>query len=326
MDVGALLDGAAIAITGGTGTLGQALTTEIMARYKPAKLVIISRSESRQAAMRERFPETDNSPLRYFVRDVRDKAGLLAAFEGCQIVIHCAALKRIEVCEREPVEALMTNVLGTLNACEAARECGAERFMFISSDKATAAAVYYGGLKFVGERLVCLFNNYRGKRSIRYSACRYGNVVGSTGSVAHAFRNANGTVQITDPLCSRFFITPRDAARFVLSSLGLMKGAETFIPKMSAIGIAEMAGILAPQAKQVVVGMRGAEKRHECLYSPEEACNVVELDDRFILLPPINYWGGSLWEGAAPVADNSSYTSENAPRLSGEALLAMLAG
>lgn len=323
LDVSALIDGSAVAITGGTGTLGQALVTQLL-QYRLNKIVIISRSESRQAAMKERWPESNDSPMRYFVRDIRDKAGLLDAFEGVQIVIHAAALKRVEVCEREPIESLQTNVIGTLNACEAARECGVERFMFISSDKATAAAVYYGGLKYVAERLVCLFNNYRGKRAIRYSACRYGNVLGSTGSVVHAFQNGNGVVQITDERCTRFWITPEQAAKFVLSSIALSKGGEVFVPKMKAMAIKDMARIIAPQSKVMVSGLRGAEKIHECLYSSEESPWVVELEDRFVLLPPMPYWGGSLWTGAKPVVEGSAYTSQNAPKLSKTEFLGMV--
>jgi UDP-N-acetylglucosamine 4,6-dehydratase len=232
IDAGGILDGATIAITGGTGTLGNALVAEILGHYKPRKVVLFSRSESRQAAMKTTWPET--GPLRYLVGDIRDQSRLMSAFEGADIIIHGAALKRVEVCEREPIEAVLTNVMGTLYACQAARLVGAERFLFVSSDKAAAAVTTYGATKYTAERLTVGFNNYRGDRRIRYSAVRYGNVLGSTGSAAQSFQTCGGKVPITDPACTRFFLTAQQAARFCLSSLALMRGGEVFVPKLPA--------------------------------------------------------------------------------------------
>ncbi len=324
IDIGALIDGAVVAIDGGTGTLGQALVAEILGHYYPRKVIILSRSESRQAVMKERWPEAADSPLRYLIGDVRDAARLREAFEGADAVIHCAALKRVEICEREPKEAVLTNVLGTLNAAEAARACGAQRFMFISSDKCCQASTLYGGTKYVAERLAVAMNSFRGARSIRYSAVRYGNVLGSTGSALHTFQKCNGKVPITDAKCTRFFITPQNAARFVLSSLALMRGGETFIPKLPAASVLTLAEAFAPGAEPEIVGLRGIEKIHEALLSVDESPWVVELPDRYVLLPSQPFWPGSVWPEAKPVPMGFSYSSEIATeRLTAEQLREM---
>lgn len=325
MDIGALVDGASIVCTGGSGTLGQALVSELLDSYRPHKVVIFSRSESRQAAMKERFSESESSPLRYFIGDVRDRQRLLDCFDGADIVIHAAALKRVDTCEREPKECVLTNVLGTLNAAEAARECGVQRFMYVSSDKASAASTLYGGSKYVAERLAIGMNNYRGGRAIKYSAVRYGNVLGSTGSVLHTFRACNGKVPITDPRMTRFWITPQQAARFVLSSLALMRGGECFCPKLPAMKIVDMAKAVAPNAEMQTIGIRGAEKLHECLISEDESPWAVELSDRYVLLPTCSYWPVSLWPEAKRLPDGFSFTSANAPiRLTPAALKEMV--
>lgn len=323
MDIGAIVDNANIAITGGTGTLGQALVREILGKYQPAKIVIFSRSESRQAAMKTTWPE-NGGPLRYLIGDVRDASRLRDALEGANIVIHAAALKRVEVCEREPKEAVLTNVLGTLNAAEAAKLCGVERFLFISSDKACAAATLYGGTKYVAERLAIGMNVYRGPRGIRYSAVRYGNVLGSTGSVVHSFQAADNSVDITHPEMSRFWLTPQTAAKFVLSSLAIMRGGETFVPKLRAMRISEMAGILAPQAEQKIVGIRGAEKIAECMLSQDESRWVVELPDRYVLLPAKPSWSGCSYPEVASVPAGWSYSSDTAEKMSEQDLKELL--
>jgi len=325
IDVGSLLDGATIVLTGGTGTLCQAITAEVLERYHLRKLVILSRSESRQAAMKERFPETLGGVMRYFIGDVRSKDRLLSAFEGADIVIHAAAMKRIETCEREPKECTTVNVMGTLNATEAARECGVERFLYISSDKATAACTLYGASKYLAERLVVQSNVYRGSRTIRYSAVRYGNVLGSTGSVLQTFQQANGKVPITHPEMSRFWLTPSRAARFCLTSLVLMRGGEVFCPRLPAMKVTDMARAFAPDTEQEIVGLRGAEKRAEVLISADEAPWTVELPDRFAILPTSPTWPMSLWPDACKVPEGFSYTSANAPdRLTPEQLKMMI--
>lgn len=320
MEPDSLLTDAIVAITGGTGTLGQALTAELLTNYQLHKLIIISRSESRQAIMKQRWPESESSPIRYFLADVRDQPRLQDCFEGADIVIHAAALKRVEVCEREPSEAILTNVIGTLNAARAARARGIQRFLFISSDKCCQAATLYGGTKYVAERLAIGMNNYRGPRTIRYSAVRYGNVLGSTGSVLDAFRTSNGNVPITDRRCTRFFLTPQMAAHFVLSSLPLMHGGEVFIPRLKSASILTLAEAFAPQATPVVVGLRGAEKLHECLLSADESHWAVELPDRYVLLPSHPFWSGSTWPDARSVPDGFSFTSELADRLTAQEL------
>lgn len=323
MSANILPDGSTIVITGGTGTLGQALVAELLTHHHPHKVVIVSRSESRQALMKAQWPETENGPLRYFIGDVRDKARLRDCFEGANTVIHAAALKRVEVCEREPSEAVLTNVLGTLNAAQAARACGVQRFLFVSSDKSCQAATLYGGTKYVGERLIVGMNSYRGQRPIRFSAVRYGNVLGSTGSASHVFRASNGTVPITDRRCTRFFLTPQSAARFVLSSLTLMRGGEVFIPKLPAASVLTLAEAFAPNATPEVIGLRGSEKLHECLLSADESPWAQELPDRYVLLPPFPFWSGSTWPEATRVPPGFNYSSDQAEQLTAEQLQEM---
>lgn len=313
MNVADLINNHGMAITGGTGTLGRALVAEVLAHYQPSRLVIISRGEARQAEMKKEWPE--EGPLRYFIADVRDEDRMLYALEGCQTIIHAAALKRVEVCEREPEEALLTNVLGTRNVARAARELGAERFMLISSDKACGAATTYGATKYLAERYTIGMNNYAGHRSIRFSCVRYGNVLGSTGSVAHAFLNSQGKVQITHPAMTRFWWTAQDAARFVLSSLALMRGGEIFIPQLPSMRVLDMAQALAPNAEVEVIGLRGAEKLHESLISPDESPWAAELFDRYVILPSMPQWSGWEWPEAKPVQFGWSYSSDKADRL-----------
>lgn len=309
-----------IAITGATGTLGNALVSLLLSLpTPPSRLVLISRGEARQAEMKTRFPET--GPLRYFIADVRDEARLCQAFEGCDTVIHAAALKRIEVCEREPIEAMKTNVLGTLNACHAAIEVGAKRFLLVSSDKATAACTTYGATKYLAERLVSGMNNYTAQT--RFSSVRYGNVLGSTGSAVHLFREAE-MIPITHPDMTRFWWRPADAAAFVLSSLAIMRGGETFIPKLKAMRVTDMAAALNPQAATETIGLRGAEKLHESMVSPDESLWTAELPDRYVILPPLPFWSGWEWPEAQTLPQGWSYTSENAPRLTSGQLLEMV--
>jgi UDP-N-acetylglucosamine 4,6-dehydratase len=309
MELGALLDGATVVIDGGTGTLGTALVRVLLDRCRLRKLVLLSRSEARQAAMKRQYPE-NGGPLRYLIGDVRDAARLLDAYEGADVVIHAAALKRVEVCEREPKEALSTNVLGTLNACEAARQRGVHRFMLISSDKATAACTTYGATKYLAERLTIGMNNYRGARDIRYSAVRYGNVLGSTGSVLDTFRTCDGRVPITDPAMTRFWLTPAQAAEFVLSSLALMRGGEVFVPKLPSARLLDMAEAFAPGAAIDVIGTRGVEKIAECLVSADEAPWTIDLGDRFAILPAAPTWPGATWPDRQRMPAGWAYTSD----------------
>ena len=327
MDIGAVIDGSSIAITGGTGTLGQAIVRELTRYYHPSKIVIISRSESRQASMKQNYPE-DGGPMRYRIGDVRDLRRMNEALADCKLVIHAAALKRVETCEAEPEEALMTNVIGTLNVIKAARNAGAERFMFVSSDKATAPIMTYGATKYMAERLTVGMNAHRQGTSLKLSCVRYGNVLGSTGSVIHQFRSGDdGPIPITDKRMTRFWWTPRDAARFVLSSLSIMRGGEIFIPKIPAMHITDMAEAIAPNRPQEIIGLRGPEKIHESMISPDESRLALELRDSYVLMPALSFWPGASWPEAMPLPENWAYTSAWAAQrdpLTKERLLEML--
>lgn len=308
-----------IAITGATGTLGQALVS-LLLQNPPERLVLISRGEARQATMKTTFPETGS--IRYFIADVRDKPRLIQAFDGCDTVIHAAALKRIEVCEREPEEALKTNVGGTLNAAQAALQVGAKRFLLISSDKATAAVTTYGATKYLAERIASGMNNYAGNRGTRFSAVRYGNVLGSTGSALNLFKQ--DLVPITHPEMTRFWWRPEDAAEFVLSSLRMMRGGEVFIPKLKAMSITDMVGALNPNAQMKTIGLRGAEKIHESMVSSDESLWTVELPDRYVILPPLPFWSGWEWPEASVLPQGWEYVSNQAPQWDRRSFLEMV--
>lgn len=325
MNLDELLNGATVVVDGGTGTLGQALLSVLLGQYRLRKLVILSRSESRQAALKQQYPENDG-PLRYLIGDVRDKNRLLDAYEGADIVIHAAALKRVEVCEREPKEAVLTNVIGTLNACEAARSCGVARFMLISSDKATASCTTYGATKYCAERLTVGMNNYAGERVLRYSCVRYGNVLGSTGSVLQTFQRANGKVPVTHPGMTRFWLTPAQAAAFVLSSLALMRGGEVFVPKLPSARVLDVAAAFAPLSHVQIIGLRGVEKIAECMVAPDEAPWTIDLGDRYAILPSDPQWPGATWPEYERMAEGWSYTSDCNERWLSVAELRSMAG
>jgi UDP-N-acetylglucosamine 4,6-dehydratase len=310
-----------IAITGGTGTLGQALVAEILPQL-PRRLAIISRGEARQAEMKQQWPE--DGPLRYFIGDVRDYDRMLYALEGCDIIIHAAALKRIEVCEREPEEAYLTNVVGTRNVARAARELGAKRFILISSDKACAAVTTYGATKYLAERLTIGANNYNGPRTTRYSAVRYGNVLGSTGSVLQIIQSADGFVPITHPDMTRFWWTPQQAAQFVLSCLEGMRGGEVIIPKLPSMGMIDMAQAIMPDAKIKIIGLRGAEKIHEQLVSLDEGIWTTEFQDRYVIAPHLTFWDTVPQDGRAVLPGWGYDSGSNPNKLTAEQLREML--
>jgi UDP-N-acetylglucosamine 4,6-dehydratase len=271
-------------ITGGTGTLGHYLTREILDKHKPNKIAILSRDEYKQAMMAQEF---NDGRLRFFIGDVRDKSRLFRAFAGVDVIVHCAALKRIDQAEYNPWEVAQTNVLGTQNVIEAAIDREVGRVLFASTDKACQPLNTYGKTKALAESLVVQGNAYSSLDGTKLSCVRYGNVAGSRGSVIHVFREqvASGRLTITDERMTRFWITPAQAVKFVISALEQMVGGEIFVPRLPSVRIIDLAEAVAPGCEHEIVGLRAGEKLHETLITSEEALRTIDRGRTYIIKP-----------------------------------------
>lgn len=280
----AYLEDKVVLLTGGTGSFGQKFTSIALAEHPPRKLIIYSRDELKQSQMRERF---DQPCMRYFIGDVRDRSRLERAMQGVDVVIHAAALKQVPACEYNPIEAVKTNVHGAENIVDAAIDTGVEKVLALSSDKAVNPVNLYGATKLCAERLFVQGNAYSGAKRTRFACVRYGNVVGSRGSVIPLFlkQRETGELTVTDERMTRFWITLDQGVRFVLASLERMRGGEVFVPKIPSMRIMDLAKAVAPETRIAFVGIRPGEKLHELLISPDEARHTVELEDSFIVQP-----------------------------------------
>jgi UDP-N-acetylglucosamine 4,6-dehydratase (inverting) len=267
-----------ILLSGGTGSFGQKLV-EIALPQNPKAIRIFSRGEFLQSEMQKRF---SNGCLRYFIGDIRDLGRLKRAMDGCDIVIHAAALKRIESCEYNPIEAVRTNIDGAANIVDAALDCGVDKVMAISTDKAVHPVNLYGATKMVMEKLLINANAYGGY-STKFSCVRYGNVIGSRGSVVPLFREQSktGTVTITHPDMTRFWLTLEQGVRFVIDCLGRMKGGEIFVPKIPSMKITALAEAIAPDCEHKIIGLRPGEKLHEVLITEDE--RATDCGDYYVL-------------------------------------------
>lgn len=269
--------------------MGNALVERILPQ-KPKRLIVLSRDEWKQLEMRKRFP--DNGPMRYFLGDVRDRDRLLRAFRGVDIVIHAAALKQVPALEYDPRESVLTNVIGAQNVIDAALDCGVRKALLIGTDKACQPVNTYGACKAVAERLFIQGNAYSGERGTRFAAVRYGNVVGSRGSVVPLFleQRATGTLTITDPRMTRFWITMPQALDLIETALSRMHGGEVFVPKIPSMGVTDLAKAIAPDCEQRVTGIRPGEKLHETLINEHEAANTVDTGDMYVIQPAHPWW------------------------------------
>jgi UDP-N-acetylglucosamine 4,6-dehydratase len=283
-----------ILITGGTGSFGKKFIEIMLKEVHPAKLIVFSRDELKQHEMR--VAGYEHPSLRYFIGDIRDIERLRRAFSGVDIVIHAAALKQVPACEYNPMEAIKTNILGSSNVVEAALDAGVSKVMALSTDKAV------GATKLAAEKLLIQSNAYAGGRKTRISCVRYGNVVGSRGSVVSVFlkQRKNGKVTITDERMSRFWISLDQGVRFVIRCMEMMHGGEVFVPKIPSMTLMELAKSIAPKAKIEVIGIRPGEKLHEVLISEDEARNTVELKDMYVIQPAEMLWFGKDWEKKYP--------------------------
>ncbi|MCW5877437.1 MAG: UDP-N-acetylglucosamine 4,6-dehydratase (inverting) [Anaerolineales bacterium] len=299
-----------VLVTGGTGSFGKACIRLLLDEYKPAKVIVFSRDELKQHEMRMAGFEQPN--LRYFIGDVRDQDRLTRAMDGVTIVIHAAALKQVPACEYNPMEAIKTNILGTANVVEAALATGVHKVLALSTDKAVSPVNLYGATKLAAEKLTVQSNAYSGERPTRFSCVRYGNVVGSRGSVVPLFlqQRAAGKLSITDERMTRFWLSLEQGVRFVLKSIELMQGGEVFVPKLPSTTITDLARAMAPEAELDVIGIRPGEKLHEVLISEDEARTAVELDDMYVLQPAQGPWFVRSWDGKGkPLPDGFHYAS-----------------
>ena len=281
-------------VTGGTGSFGQTFVRIMMEEFHPKKLIVLSRDELKQHEMRRRYPDTGDSPMRYFIGDVRDRERLHRAFTGVDAVVHAAALKQVPACEYNPFEAVQTNIFGAKNVIDAAIDRGVRKVMAISTDKAVNPINLYGATKLCAEKMMVQANAYAGAGGTRLSCARYGNVVGSRGSVVPVFleQRKTGTITITDPRMTRFWITLDQGVRFVIHSIERMHGGEIFVPKIPSMNIMELARTVAPDCRIDYIGIRAGEKVHEVLVSEDEARQAVELDDMYVIQPTHPWWTG----------------------------------
>jgi UDP-N-acetylglucosamine 4,6-dehydratase len=301
-----------VLVTGGTGSFGKKFTEIILKEQKPKKVIIFSRDELKQHEMQAMgFDQTN---LRYFIGDVRDRERLVRALQGVDIVVHAAALKQVPACEYNPMEAIKTNILGTSNVLEAALDAGVKKVMTISTDKAVNPANLYGATKLAAEKVTIQSNAYAAGTSTRYSCVRYGNVVGSRGSVVPVFlkQRENGTVTITDERMTRFWLSLDQGVRFVIACIEQMQGGEVFVPKIPSMKVIDLAHAIAPQAKVNIIGIRAGEKLHEVLISEDEARHTVELAKMFVVQPAEATWFGYDWQSKGKLlSDGYFYSSDN---------------
>lgn len=309
------LNGRSILITGGTGSFGKAFVKSVLARYRPRKLIVFSRDELKQYDMAAEFPITKHEAIRYFIGDVRDVRRLEMAMRGVDYVVHAAALKQVPTAEYNPFECIATNVHGAENVVQAAIRAGVKRVIALSTDKAANPVNLYGASKLASDKIFIAANNLSGENGCRFAVVRYGNVIGSRGSVVPLFRRllAQGAneLPITDPRMTRFWITLEQGVNFVLSSLAMMRGGEIFVPKIPSMKISDLAHALAPKLPQRTVGIRPGEKLHEVLITAEDARTTVELADRYVIEPGFNEWDANRkpLEGAHAVEEDWVFTS-----------------
>lgn len=287
-----MLNDKVILVTGGTGSFGQKFIAIVLERYRPERLIVFSRDELKQFEMQQRFPESKYRNLRYFVGDVRDRDRLYRAFDGVDVVVHAAALKQVPACEYNPLEAIKTNVLGAANIVDAAIDRNVHYVVALSTDKAANPINLYGATKLCSDKLFTAANNYSGSRATRFSVVRYGNVVGSRGSVIPFFvkMRATGTIPITDPRMTRFWITLEQGVQFVLESLERMQGGEIFVPKIPSMNIMDLAKAIAPECKTNIVGIRPGEKLHEVMVGEDDSRTTLEYETYFAVLPSFHDW------------------------------------
>lgn len=325
------LNGKVVFVTGGTGSFGQHFVRRVVERYTPEKLIIFSRDELKQYDMQMTFPTSKYPFMRYFIGDVRDLARLEMAMRDVDVVIHAAALKHVPIAEYNPFECIQTNVIGAQNVVTAALRRGVKNVVALSTDKAANPINLYGASKLASDKIFTAAGNMAGRDGARFAVVRYGNVVGSRGSVVPFFQKlvADGATElpITDERMTRFWITLDQGVDFVLSSLAMMRGAEVFVPKIPSMRTVDLARCLAPQLPHKIVGIRPGEKLHEVMVPEDDSRTTLDLGDRYAILPADqpDLRAHYLAQGGAPVPEGFIYSSDRTTeRLDARALQALL--
>jgi UDP-N-acetylglucosamine 4,6-dehydratase/5-epimerase len=287
-----MLNNQTILVTGGTGSFGKNLIQTILSRFKPKKVIVYSRDELKQYEMQQKFPNVSGGAMRYFIGDVRDLPRLSRAMEGVDVVVHAAALKQVPAAEYNPFEAVKTNIIGGQNVIDAAIGAKVKKVVALSTDKAAAPINLYGATKLCSDKLFVAANNYSGVHRIIFSVVRYGNVMGSRGSVIPFFleRKETGVLPITDERMTRFNITLQNGVDFVLECLEKMWGGELFVPKIPSYKIFDVAKAIAPDSKHEIIGIRPGEKLHEEMITENDSLNSVEFDKYYVVLPSTPLW------------------------------------
>lgn len=307
-----MLNDKTILITGGTGSFGKKCTEVILKRCKPKKLIILSRDELKQFEMSQIFSDREYPCIRYFIGDVRDKERLYRAFYNVDYVIHTAALKQVPSAEYNPFEAVKTNIIGAENIINAAIDQGVKKVIALSTDKAANPINLYGATKLCSDKLFIAGNSYVGQDHTIFSAVRYGNVIGSRGSVIPFFlkQKETGVLSITDPRMTRFWITLEQGVNFVLACLERMVGGELFVPKLPSMNIMDLTRAIAPECKTKIVGIRPGEKLHEVMVPKDDARRTLEFNDYFIIQPDFRFFGHRFNNnGGKPVPEDFEYNS-----------------
>lgn len=321
-----------IMITGGTGSFGKAFVRKVLTEFSPRKVIVFSRDELKQSELAALYPTDKHPAIRFFIGDVRDKSRLELAMRDVDYVIHAAALKQVPAAEYNPIECINTNVIGAENIVRCALRTNVKKVLALSTDKAANPINLYGASKLAADKIFVAANNLSGDEGTSFSVVRYGNVVGSRGSVVPLFQRlaADGAdrIPVTDDRMTRFWITLDQGVEFVLSSLAMMEGGEIFVPKIPSMRVADVAAAIAPDIPVEIVGIRPGEKLHEVLITSDDARSTWELEDRYVIAPAFQFWRDKRFvvEGGTPVAEGFSYTSDqNAEWLTPETFLPLIA-
>ena len=324
------LDGKNILITGVTGSFGRAFVAQVLQKCRPGRLVIYSRDEMKQYEMAQVYSQERYPPMRYFIGDVRDVDRLEMAMRGIDCVVHAAALKHVPAAEYNPIECIRTNVHGAENVVAAALRCRVKRVVALSTDKAASPINLYGASKLASDKIMIAANNLAGDIGTRFSVVRYGNVLGSRGSVVPLFlkliKDGAKELPITDPRMSRFWITLQNGVDFVLNCLDIMQGGEIFVPKIPSMTVLDIAKALGPGLSHRIVGIRPGEKLHEVMITKDDSRMTLELPDYYVIQPAFSFWRGpaTTFPDARPVPEDFEYTSSNNPSWLDAAVLRQL--
>jgi len=301
------LEGKVVLVTGGTGSFGKKFVRKALT-LGVKKVIVFSRDELKQYEMKQEFAD---SRVRFFIGDVRDKERLYRAFDGVDIVIHAAAMKHVDACEYNPFEAVKTNIHGAQNIIDAAIDKGVEKVIALSTDKACSPINLYGATKLASDKLFIAANAYVGEKHTKFSVVRYGNVVGSRGSVVPFFKKVRetGVLPVTDDRMTRFWITLDQGVQFVIDNLKRMHGGELFVPKIPSMNILDLAKAIGPECDVKIVGIRPGEKLHEAMITKDDARHTIEFDDYYVIQPEFNWWSEEFKNGSKSLPDDFEYVS-----------------